>query len=94
MTPYSVQPRDRIFIKGYGFLPFAKNLGRNICKNISKILSSKHSQELLDYAKQPATDALKTTSRKAIQKKAEAAGDLIRNRIVYKILSLKNFTKE
>ena len=26
MTCYSVQPRDRIFIKGYGFLSFAKNM--------------------------------------------------------------------
>ena len=30
---YSVQPRDRIFIKGYGFLSFAKNIGKNIGKN-------------------------------------------------------------
>ena len=36
MTRYSVQPRDRVFVKGYKFLPFAKNMGRNICKNISK----------------------------------------------------------
>ena len=26
MTTYSVQSRDRIFVKGYGFLPFAKNM--------------------------------------------------------------------
>ena len=26
MTGYSVQPRDRIFVKGYGFLSFAKTL--------------------------------------------------------------------
>ena len=35
MTRYSVQPRDRIFVKGFGFLSFAKNMGRNIGKNIS-----------------------------------------------------------
>ena len=29
---YSVQPRDRIFVKGYGFLSFAKNMGKNISK--------------------------------------------------------------
>ena len=28
MTCYSVQPRDRILIKGYGFLYFAKNMGK------------------------------------------------------------------
>ena len=36
MMYYSVQPRDRLFIKGYGFLSFAKNMGKNIGKNISK----------------------------------------------------------
>ena len=35
MTRYSVQPRDQIFVKSYGFLSFAKNMGRNISKNIS-----------------------------------------------------------
>ena len=24
---YSVEPRDRIYVKGYRFLPFAKNMG-------------------------------------------------------------------
>ena len=36
MTCYSVQPRRRIFVKGYGFLSFTKNMGKNIGKNISK----------------------------------------------------------
>ena len=54
---YSVQPRDQIFVKGYGFLSFAKNMSQNIGKNISKNLSCKFSQKLLDHAK-PATNAL------------------------------------
>ena len=33
---YLVQPRDRIFVKGYGFLSFAKNIGKNIGINKSK----------------------------------------------------------
>ena len=40
---YSVQPRDQIFVKGYGFLSFAKNMSQNIGKNISKNLSCKFS---------------------------------------------------
>ena len=28
MTRYSVQPRDQIFVKGYGFSSFAKNMGK------------------------------------------------------------------
>ena len=37
MMRYSVQARDWIFVKGYGFFSFAKNMGKNIVKNISKI---------------------------------------------------------
>ena len=62
MTRYSVQPRDQVFVKGYGFLLFAKNTGRNIGKNRSKSLSSKCSKNLIDHTKQSATDALKTAS--------------------------------
>ena len=58
-------------------MSFAKNVGKNIGKNISKNLSGKYSQKLFDYAKQFATDALKTTSKRAIHKAAEAAGELI-----------------
>ena len=51
MTRHSVQPRDRIFLKGYGFLSFAKNIGKNIGRNISKNLRGKYSQKLPDHAK-------------------------------------------
>ena len=43
MTRYSVQPRDWIFGKSYGFLPFAKNMVKGFGKNISKSLSGKYS---------------------------------------------------
>ena len=39
---------------------------KNVGKYISKDLSSKNGQKLLDYAKQSATDALKTASKRAI----------------------------
>ena len=61
---YSVEPRDRIFVKAYGFLSFAKNKGENIGKKINKNLSSKYSQKFLDHTKQSATVALKTSSKK------------------------------
>ena len=48
MTCHSIQPRDRTFIKGYGFLLFARNLGKNTSRN----LSCKYSQKLIDHAKQ------------------------------------------
>ena len=50
MTRYSVKPREQIFVKGYGFLSFAKNVGKNIGKSISKISSGKYSHQLLDHA--------------------------------------------
>ena len=86
MIGYSVQPRDQIFLKSYGFLSFAKNVGKNIGKNRSKNknknLSGKYSQKLLDHAKKFATDALKTSSKRAIQKTAEATGDLIGKKLL------------
>ena len=47
MQHYSVQPRDWIFVKGYGFMSFAGNIGKNIGENISKNLFSICSQKLL-----------------------------------------------
>ena len=49
-------------------------------------LSSEYSQKLLNHAKKSATDAVKTTSKKAIKKTAEAPGDLIGNKIVDKTI--------
>ena len=63
---YSVQLKDQIYVKGYGFLSLDRNMGRNIDKNISKNLNSKYNQKLLDHAKQSATDALKTASKSEI----------------------------
>ena len=51
MIRYSVQPRDQIFVKGYGFSSFAENMSKNIGKKIIKNLSSKYSWKLLDHAK-------------------------------------------
>ena len=68
-------------MKSYGFLSFAKNIG----ENISKILSGKYGQKLLDHAKQSATDAFKTSSKIFIQKTAEGTGDLIGNKVADKI---------
>ena len=33
MIRYSIQSRERIFVKDYGFLSFAKKMGKNIAKN-------------------------------------------------------------
>ena len=62
--------------KRYGFLFFAKNMAENICKN----MSGKYTQKPL-CVKISGTDALKTASKRAIQKIAEATGNLINNKI-------------
>ena len=69
MTRYLVQPRDPIFVKGYGFLSFAKNMGKNIVKIISRNFSEKYSQKPLDYGKTSATNAFKTAQKRATKKK-------------------------
>ena len=86
MVHYSVQPGDRISVKGYEFLFFAKNTGKNIGKNISNYLSGKCSQKRFDQAKKFPTDAFKTTSKRVIQKTAEANGDLIGNTIANTVI--------
>ena len=45
-------------------------------------------KKLLDNAKKSATDATKTASKRAIQKAAEATGDLICNKIADEITSV------
>ena len=85
---YSIKPRNRIYVKGYGFLSFAKNTGKSV--------SNKYGQKLFDSFKKSTVDAIKTASKRAIQKTAEATGDLIGNKIADKITSVskKNPTKE
>ena len=67
-------------MKGYWFLSCANNIGKN--------LSNKYSQKLIDTAKKSTTNAIKTASKKAIQKTAEETGDFIRNKIPDKITSI------
>ena len=63
-------------------------------KTIGKNLSGKYSQKLLDSAKKCTTDAIKTTSKRAIQKTAEATGDLIGNKIPDIITFIKLHSKK
>ena len=80
---YSIEPRDRVYVKGYGFMSFARSM------------SNKYEKKLADTAKKSATDAIKTASKRAIQKTAEATGDLVGNKIADKITSAsKKSTKK
>ena len=57
-------------------------------------MSNKYSQNLLDSAKKSTTDAIKTASKRAIQKTAKANGNLIGNKITDKITSISKSPKE
>ena len=53
-------------------------------KNIGKHLSKKCSQKLPDGTKKSTIDAIKTATKRGIQKTAEASGDLVGKRIANK----------
>ena len=80
---HSLEPRDRVYVKGYGFMSFARSM------------SNKYGKKLVDTAKKSATDAIKTAPKREIQKTAEATGDLVGNKISDKITSVsKKSTKK
>ena len=80
---YSTEPIDSVYMKGYGFMSFARSM------------SNKYGKKLVDTAEKSATNAIKTASKRAIQRTAEATGDLVGNRIADKITSIsKRFTKK
>ena len=53
---YSTGPRFRKYVKGYGFLPFAKNFG------------NKYGEKIMDTATKTGIDAAKTASKRVVQK--------------------------
>ena len=73
---YSIKHRNIIFVKGYGCLSFAKNIGTHAAK-VAKSISNKHSQKLLDSAKKSRRDSMNTSSKRAIQKTAEKRQQII-----------------
>ena len=73
---YSTEPRFRKYVKGYGFLSFARKFG------------NKYGQKLMDTATKTRIDAATTASKRIVQKTAEATGDLIGNKIADKISSV------
>ena len=78
---YSTEPRIRKYVKGYGFLSFARKFG------------DKYGKKLMDTATKAGIDAAKTASKRVVQKTAEATGDLFGNKIADKITSVGK-TKE
>ena len=72
----STEPRFRKYLKGYGFLSFARKFG------------DKYGKKSMDTATKTGIDVAKTASTRLVQKTAEATGDLIGNKIADKITSI------
>ena len=66
---YSIEPRERRYVKRYGFMSFARNF------------NDKYSKSLMDASKTFA----KTADKKILKETAKATGDLIGNKIAEKI---------
>ena len=81
---YSIEPRKRRYVKGYGFMSFARNF------------SNKYSKSLIDKGIDVSKNSAKTAGKRILQKSAEATGDLTGNQIVDKITAkpIKDATNE
>ena len=64
-------------------------MSKNFGKKVSKNVSSKCSQNILDHAKNFAADALKTSSKRSIRNPAEATSDLMGNKMLIELQSFK-----
>ena len=71
---YSTEPKYRTYVKGYGFLPFARKF------------SNKYGKKLIDTATKTGIDAAKTAFKRVVQKTAEATEDLIGNKRADKVI--------
>ena len=67
---YSIDSRDKRYVKRYGFLSFAKNIGENIGKNIS----NKYSQKVVESPKKSATDAIILLLKEQLKKLLKQQG--------------------
>ena len=91
---YSIEPRERRYIKGHGFLSFARNFGNKYGKKLMNTamktganFNSKYGKKLTDTAIKTGKDFATTAGKKIVHKSAEATGDLIGNKIADKITS-------
>ena len=69
MISYSIEPKTRKYVKGYGFLSFAKNIIQQIRKKI------------LGYCYKNRNMCCENYFQKLVQKTSEPTGELIGNKI-------------
>ena len=66
---YSIEPRERRYIKGYGFVSFARNF------------SDKYSKSLVDKGIDVSKKFAKIAGKRILKETEKATGDLIGNKI-------------
>ena len=91
---YSIEPRERRYVKRYGFLSFARNFGNkygkklmNTAIKIGTNFNSKYGKKLTDTAIKTGKDFATIAGKKIVHKTAGATGDLTDNKIADKITS-------
>ena len=89
---YSVEPRERRYVKGYGFMSFARNFDNKYGKKLMNTaikaganFNSKYGKKLTDTAIKTGKDFATIAGKKIVHKSAEATADLIGNKIDDKI---------
>ena len=70
---YSIEPRERRYVKGYDFMSFARNF------------SDKYSKSLMDKGIDLSKTFAKTAGKKRLKETAKATGDLIGNKFADEI---------
>ena len=71
---YSIEPKSRKYVQGYGFLSFARNLA-----------TSQAAKKARDTLVKQGKEAAVKASKRAVNKAAEATGDLVGQKIADKI---------
>ena len=91
---YSIEPRERRYVKGYGFSSSARNFGNKHGKKLMNTaiktgtnFNNKYGKKLTDTAIKAGKDFVTISGKKIVQKPAEATVDLIGNKIADKITS-------
>ena len=91
---YSIEPKERRYVKRYGFLSFARNFGNKYGKKLMNTaiktdtnFNSKYGKTLTYRTIKTGKDFATIAAKKIVHKSAEATGDLIDNKIADKITS-------
>ena len=80
---YSTEPKYKKYVKGYGFLSFARKFG------------DKYGKKLMDTVTKTRIDAVKSFSKRVVKKTEEATGNWMKNKTADKTTSLgKTKSKE